>query len=194
MTEEEAGVGLAAAGTAEAAIAVAEALPAVAGTIKNKAAPKTLMERVPLAGIHPTLLTAFCTLVLLHIPQVMSYGPETAQLWQRLCAKRHLLQALWLSISGIRSGVMYCIPWQKAGCARLLCSADGRGGGREGPDGYLPPPPRGRGGANRGRGDMHSDGGRSFSDRGRGVARGGGEFARGGGRDRGRGSSRGRWN
>ncbi len=54
MTEEEAGVGLAAAGTAEAAIAVAEALPAVAGTIKNKAGPKTLMEGVPLAGTHPT--------------------------------------------------------------------------------------------------------------------------------------------
>lgn len=73
-------------------------------------------------------------------------------------------------------------------------SMDGRGTGREGSDGYPPPPPRGHGGASRGRGDMRSDGGRSFSDRGRGVARGGGEFARGGGRDRGRGPSRGRWN
>jgi len=75
--------------------------------------------------------------------------------------------------------VVCSTPEQKAGSAWLLCSLDGRGRGREGPDGYLPPPPRGRGGASRGRGDMHSDGGRSFSDRGTGVARGGGEFARG---------------
>ena len=54
MTEEEAEVGLAAAGTAEAVIAVAEALPAVAGMIKNTAAPKTSMEGFPLAGTHPT--------------------------------------------------------------------------------------------------------------------------------------------
>jgi hypothetical protein len=51
---EEAEGGLAAVGTAEAAIAVGEALPAVAGMIKNRAAPKTTMEGVPLAGTHPT--------------------------------------------------------------------------------------------------------------------------------------------
>jgi len=54
MTEEEAEVGPAGAGRAEAAIAVAEALPAGGGMIKNKADPKTLMEGVPLAGTHPT--------------------------------------------------------------------------------------------------------------------------------------------
>ncbi len=54
MTEEEAEVGPAGAGRAEAAIAVAEALPAGDGMIKNKAGPKTLMEGVPLAGTHPT--------------------------------------------------------------------------------------------------------------------------------------------
>ena len=54
MTEEEAEVGPAGAGRAEAAIAVAEALPAVAGMIKNKADPKNTREGVPLAGTHPT--------------------------------------------------------------------------------------------------------------------------------------------
>ncbi len=54
MKGEEAEGGLAAVGTAEAAIAVGEALPAVAGMIKNRAAPKTSMEGVPLAGTHPT--------------------------------------------------------------------------------------------------------------------------------------------
>lgn len=50
MTEEEAEVGLAAAGTVEAAIAVAEALPAAADMIKNRAAPKSLMEGAYLAA------------------------------------------------------------------------------------------------------------------------------------------------
>jgi len=59
MTEEEAEVGLAAAGTAEAAVAVAEALPAVA---KNRAIPKTLIEGFPLAGTHQQPLTAFGTM------------------------------------------------------------------------------------------------------------------------------------
>lgn len=106
MTEEEAGVGLAGAGTAEAAIAVAEALPALADMIKNKAAPKILVEGAPLAGIHPTLLTAFCTLVLLYIPQVMSYGPETAQFWKSVCKKapaastvaQHQWHSLWSDV------------------------------------------------------------------------------------------------
>ena len=54
MTEEEAEVGLAAAGTVEAAIAVAEALPAAADMIKNRAAPKSLMEGAYLAGTNAT--------------------------------------------------------------------------------------------------------------------------------------------
>lgn len=54
MTEEEAEGGLAVAGTAGAAIAVAEALPAVAGMIKNRAALKTLMGGGFPAGTHIT--------------------------------------------------------------------------------------------------------------------------------------------
>lgn len=50
MTEEEAEVGLAAAATVEAAIAVAGALPAVADMIKNRPAPETLMEGAYLAA------------------------------------------------------------------------------------------------------------------------------------------------
>ena len=62
-------------------------------------------------------------------------------------------------------------------CSCVMCSGEGRGRGRQGPEGYPPGPSRGGRAGNFGRGsdERHDNRGR-------------------GGRDRGRGPPRGRWN